>query len=170
MDWLREHMQHHITGADLHDAEEIILHFPTSPAAHHSSTLDLVSQAAGVMKEIRERAAETEASAKGLVEKALEKLRLMEARVHSAETARSDAEGDISKLVARVKELERALAHTKAEKGTAEDQYAEAQKRLRVAEARAVKAEKIAAQIESAVRTQLIGLQNRLGRRPSRAA
>jgi chromosome segregation ATPase len=170
MDRLGEHMRSHITSEDLQDVEENILHFPANTAGYRGSALELVSQAAGVMKEIQERAAETEASAKGLVDKALEKLRLMGARVHSAETACRDAEEDISKLVARVKELERALAHTTAEKAKAEAQHAEAQKRLTVAEARAVTAENTATQIENLIRIQLMGLQKRLTSRPSRAA
>ena len=56
---------------------------------HTSSALDLVSQVASIIRELQERAAETEARARALAESAIERLRQAETRINDAETARA---------------------------------------------------------------------------------
>jgi chromosome segregation ATPase len=174
MNWLREHMRDQLTNAASSGSEKNILDFPGhTPATSRydaSLALDLVSQAAAVIRGIQDRAAETEARAKALAESALEKLQLAEARIHSAEAARRQAQETLSKLGARLHEAERELARTQSRIANAEAQLAKAEQHMRAAETRAINAEKAVSQIEDAIRTQLVGLQENLTGRSIRAA
>lgn len=174
MNWLREHMRDQLTNAASSEFGKNILSFPTDTPADSrydtSSALDLVSQAAGVIRGIQDRAAESEARARALAESAIEKLQLAESRIHSAEAARGQAEETLSKLGARLQEAERELARTQSRIATAEAQLAKAEQHMRAAETRAINAEKAVSQIEDAIRTQLVGLQKNLTGRSVRAA
>jgi hypothetical protein len=174
MNWLREHMRDQLTNPGSIDFGQNIVSFPGDTAAasryETSSALDLVSQAAGVIRGIQDRAAESEARAKALAECALEKLQLAEARIHDSEAARCMAQETLSKLNARLQEAERELARTQSRIASAENQLANAERQMRAAEARAINAEKAVNQIEDAIRTQLVGLQRNLAERSVRAA
>jgi chromosome segregation ATPase len=174
MNWLREHMRDQLTNAASSDFGQNILNFPgDTPAASHfdtSSALDLLSQAAGVIRGIQDRAAESEARAKALAEAALEKLQLAEDRIQSAEAARGLAQETLAKLSARLQEAERELTRTQSRIGTAETHLANAERQMRAAENRATNAEKAVGQIEDAIRSQLVGLQRNLTGRSVRAA
>jgi chromosome segregation ATPase len=174
MNWLREHMRDQLANSDSNDLGQNILNFPGDTAAalryDTSSALDLVSQAAGVIRGIQDRAAESEARAKALAECALEKLQIAEGRIHSAEAARGLAQDALSKLNARLQEAERELTRTQSRIAAAENQLANAERQMRAAETRAINAEKAVNQIEDAIRTQLVGLQRNLTGRSTRAA
>jgi chromosome segregation ATPase len=174
MNWLREHMRDQLTNAASSEPGQKILSFPTDtpadPRYDTSSALDLVSRAAGVIRGIQDRAAESEARARTLAETAIEKLQLAQARIHSAEAARGQAQETLSKFTAKLQEAERELARTQSRIATAESQLAQAEQHMRAAETRAINAEKAVSQIEEAIRTQLVGLQRHLSGRSVRAA
>jgi chromosome segregation ATPase len=174
MNWLREHMRDHLGDPVSSNFGENIVSFPNepAPASHYetSSALDLVSEAAGVIRGIQSRAAESEARAKALAESALEKLQLAEARIQSAEAARSMAQEAVAKLSARLQEAEQELVRTRTRIVNAENALVNAERQMKAAEARAINAEKAVGQIENAIRTQLVGLQQNLVRRSTRAA
>jgi hypothetical protein len=77
MNWLGRHMRDFIGGSDSADSPQNILSFPGAPTRYDgSAALDLVSQATEKIRGIQDRAFETEISAKTLVKRAIEKLRL----------------------------------------------------------------------------------------------
>jgi len=166
MNWLQEQTRGQVTKAELSECGQNILSFPTDMPGDSrydtSSALDVVSQAAGAIRSIQDRAVETELHAKALVETAIEKLRLAEARIHSAEAERGQAQADLSKLSARLQEAERELAGTQSRIATVESELAKANQYMRAAETRAINAEKAVSQIDDAIRTKLIGLQTDL--------
>ena len=175
MDWLRKHMRDHVASpASVDDSGENISIFPDAAAAPSrddtSAALDLVSQAAEVIRGIQDHAVESETRAKALAESAIEKLQLAGARVQSAEAARGAAEKTLSELGVRLQEAERELTRTQSRNAAAEIQLKNAEQRAKAAEARAISAEKAASQIENAIRTHLAGLQSDLTRRSARAA
>jgi chromosome segregation ATPase len=133
-------------------------------ASRHTSrrALDLVSQVASIIRGLQERAAETEARARALVESALERLRQAETRINDSETARARAEDTTARLGARLQEAERELERTQARTVAAENKLADAEHQVRSAEARAAQAEKAVTQINDAIRAQLLGLQRNL--------
>jgi chromosome segregation ATPase len=173
MNWLREHMGDDLAKASSGGHAQNVVHFPTEtppPRNGTSAALDLVAQAASVIRGIEERAAETEARARGLAQAALEKLEHAEIRIKDAETARIHAEDTMVRLSARLQEAERELARTQARLVDAEGRLAEAEYQLRAAEARASHADKAVTQIEDAIRAQIIGLQRNLTARTRNAA
>jgi chromosome segregation ATPase len=173
MNWLREHMRDEIAPTPSGDRAQNVVHFPADaapPRSGPSAALDLVSQAASVIRGIEERAAETEARARGLAEAALEKLEAAEIRISDAERARVHAEDTLVRLSARLQEAERQLARTQALLVAAENRFADAEHRLRAAEARATQSDKAVVQIEDAIRAQIVGLQRNLAARARNAA
>jgi chromosome segregation ATPase len=175
MDWLRKHMRNHVASpASVDDSGENISSFPGAAAApsrdYTSAALDIVSQAADVIRGIQDHAVESETRARALAESAIEKLRLAAARVQSAEAARSAAEETLSQLSARLEGADRELTRTQSRNAAAEVQLTNVEQRVKAAEARALSAEKAVNQIENAIRTQLVGLHRNLTRGSARAA
>jgi len=174
MNWLREHMRDQLMNAAPADARQNVANFPGDPAAalRHgtSSALGLVSEAAGVIRDIQERAAESEARAKALAESALEKLQVAVTRIQSAEAARDAAQKTLTRLSGRLQEAEQELGRTQSRIVATERRLADAERQMRAAETRAANAEKAVSQIEDAIRTQLVGLQKNLTGRSIRAA
>jgi myosin heavy subunit len=174
MNWLREHNRDQVRNAASLDLEQNILTFHRDTAAalryDTSAALDLVAQAAALIRGIQDRAADSEARAQSLAECALQKLQIAEARFHSAEAARGLAQETLSKLSSRLQDAERELMRTQPRIATAEAQLAEAERHTRAAETRAINAEAAVNQIEDAIRSQLVGLQTDLTGRTSRAA
>jgi len=173
MNWLREHMREQLAKAPSGDYAQNIVHFPADtapPRSGTSSALDLVSQAASVIRGIEERAAESEARARALAEAALEKLEIAERRISDAEMARIQAEDTLVRLSARLQEAERELARSQARVVAAENRLADAEYQLRAAEARASHSEKAVNEIEDAIRTEIVGLQRNLAARTRNAA
>jgi chromosome segregation ATPase len=174
MNWLRDHMREQLAKAPSAEVAQNIVSFPgdarASSREEGSAALDLVSQAAGVIRGIQDRAAESEARAKALAECALEKLELAETRINDAEAARARAEATLSHLIGRLQEAEQELTRTQSRIAAAENQLVNAERQMRAAEARAIHAEKAVSQIEDAIREQLMGLQRNLTARSTRAA
>jgi chromosome segregation ATPase len=147
------------------DSENLLL-FPDRFAAgsdSNSAALDLVSEAAETIRTIQDRATQSEAQAASLAQQAIEKLRLAEGRIQSAETARRVAEENLQRANER---LEDAAARITA----AEAELARADERIKAAEARALAAERAFKQLEQAIRAQLIGLGKSLSTRSANAA
>jgi chromosome segregation ATPase len=173
MNWLREHMRDEIAKAPSSDHAQNVVHFraePAPPPNDPSTALDLVSQAASVIRGIEERAAEAEARARSLAQAAVEKLERAEIRISDAETARIHAEDTLVRLSARLQEAERELARTQSRLVAAENRLAETEHQLRAAEARASHADNAVSQIEDAIRAQIMGLQRNLAARAKNAA
>jgi DNA repair exonuclease SbcCD ATPase subunit len=169
-----ERMRDQTTNAATMDFGSNILNFRRDAAAalryDTSAALDLVSEAAGVIRGISDRAADSEARAKASAESALERLQLAEARIYSAEAARDLAEESLSKLSVRLEEAKRELTRTQSRIETAEAQLAKAEQRMSAAERRAVHAEEAVHKIEEAIRTQLVGFHRDLNGESVRAA
>jgi uncharacterized coiled-coil protein SlyX len=173
MNWLRDQMREELARAPAGDQTQNVVHFradPAPPRSSPSTALDLVSQAASVIRGIEERAAASEARARALAEAALEKLQQAEIRISDAETARVHAEDTLVQLSARLQEAERELARTQARLVAAENRLADAEHQLHAAEARATHADKAVSQIEDAIRAQIMGLQRNLTARAKNAA
>jgi chromosome segregation ATPase len=171
MDWLGQHMRDYIGNSASIDSPQNILNFPeASNAVDGSATLDLVSQATEMIRGMQDRAFETEIRAKTLAERAVEKLKLTEARIKSAEAGRFAAEESLCKASAKLQEAERELARTESRIANAEIQLSNAEQRMRAAEMRAINAEKAVKQIEQAIVNQLVGLERGLTRRSANAA
>jgi len=160
MQWLREHMQNHIDGESSIESDEKILNFRRPPAGRtkgqDSDAVDLVYQAAEVVRGAQDRAAQIEAQAEDLVRRAIEKLQSAENRIRSAEVEQRAAEAGMNEAGARVHAAETALQRAQSRVVAVEAQLSAAEQRVQAAEARAVEAEKALRRIEHAIRTQIL--------------
>jgi predicted nucleic acid-binding Zn-ribbon protein len=164
MHWLREHMVGRAASIDSGN----LLAFPDRFAAVSDSTaaaLDLVSKAAEAI-----RAIHSEAPVGSLTEQAIEKLRIAEARIQSAETARRVAEENLQRANARLGDAERELIRTASRIAAAEAELASAEERIKATEVLAPNAERAFKQKEPAIRAQLIGLGKSKSARSANAA
>ena len=171
MNWLREHMRDHIATPGSADPSRNVLKFssavPEVSGNNAASALELVAEAADVIKSIERRAIESETRAKSLAESAIEKLHHADSRIQAAEDARRAGEDNLVKVSARLQEVEKELMHAKSRLANADAQLANAEQRMKNFELRAIKAEKSVKDVESAIRMQLVGLTKELNRRPS---
>jgi hypothetical protein len=162
MSWLREHMRDHIANRRPIESTEKVLRFPsTFPSAttveDAQRALDLVCQAAELIRGIEDRASAIEARARDLVEQAVEKLQLAENRIQLLETERRAAEACISDAGVKIRETEQALQQAELRIASAEAQLCQTELRAKAAETQADDAKKALLRIEDAIRTQLLG-------------
>jgi hypothetical protein len=109
-DWLRVHMRDHIANNSAVDSAEDILSLkrpPNSETKPGAAALNLVYQAAEIIREVDNYAAEKQVRAETLVKQAIKKLEIADARVRSAESVRFAAEAEIKGATA--KRADRAL-------------------------------------------------------------
>jgi hypothetical protein len=165
--WLREHMRDHIANYSTLDSAENILSFghPPNPARNPgAAALDLVYQAAELIRDLDNSAAEIQARAETLAKQAIEKLKIADARVLSAESGRLAAEAKIKELMDRVEqevnvrlqEVEKVMEQTASRMAAAEAQRSAAEQRARTGEMRANEAENALKRIEEAIRTRIL--------------
>ena len=109
--------------------------------AHSPAALELVHQLADVIRSRENHAAECEARAQALAQRALDELKLAEARLRSAEIARNAAEASVDDANGRMEEFARTFEHMEARMATSEIQLSEAFLRAKTAETRATEAE-----------------------------
>jgi DNA repair exonuclease SbcCD ATPase subunit len=155
--WLREHLRDSAEHAAANDVREE-LDVPRMPASTGTkggaAALDLVQRAAEVISGIERQASETEARAQSLVNDAIHKLELAEARIQATESARRVA---ISEAAAKLEQALSSLKQAEARIAVAEAQAAASEVRAKRAEGRANVAERALAAVENAIRTQLLG-------------
>jgi chromosome segregation ATPase len=142
------------------DPDSNVLRFGRSAALDANSNgleaIDLVHQAANVIRTREARAAEVEARARHLTKRAIEQLDLAEKQVESAEIARRAAEAGFNAANARVHELEKELQRTQLRINAAEAQVAASEDRTAGAMTRALEAERALARLGHSIRTQLL--------------
>ena len=165
--WLRGHMRDHVANSSMVDSADNILNFqrpPYSAKNPGAAALDLVYQAAELIGDVDNYAAERQARAENLAKQAIEKLKIADDRVRSAESGRRAAEAEIKEFSDRVeKELsvklqkvEEAMEQTASRIAATEAQLSAAEQRARTAEIRANEAENALKRIEEAIRSRIL--------------
>jgi hypothetical protein len=129
---------------------------PSSAARDGSTALDLVRQAAEVMKGLKDRTVEIEKHARRIYEIANEKLQLAEKRIQELEAENQAAKGLISEGRVKIIEADEALKLERSRVETAEKQICEIEMGARIAEARARESMDAIVRIEDAIRTQIL--------------
>jgi len=110
-------MRNHIADDRAVYAEKNVLSFRRQPfSAENSiktisgaSALDLVCQAAEIIRNSDNYAAERQARAEALAKQAIEELKIAHARVQSAESKQQAAEAALKDLIVKVDNLEKAI-------------------------------------------------------------
>ena len=179
--WLREHMRDHIANHGALDSAENVLSFQSSPNSKMNpgaAALDVVYQAAELIRDVDNYATERNARAETLARQAIEKLKIAHDCVLSAESRRLAAEAGIkefsdrleNELSVRLQEVEKVVEQTASRIAAAEAQLSAAEQRARIAEARATEAENALRRIEEAIRIQIIEKMPGNDRRTAMAA
>src|SRR5262249_10898495 len=118
MPWLGEHRRNPIPRSTEGSPAEKVLPFPSNwtsavfPEA--TSAVDLVQEAAEMIRGIEERAATVQADAQSVVEDTLERLRLAEYRIHSLEAEQRATEQLMNEARNKLQESEEALKQAQA--------------------------------------------------------
>jgi len=172
-------MRNHIADNGVVESADNVLSFrrpPDGAMEPDAAALDLVYQAADLIRRADEYALERQARAETLAKQAIEKLKIADARVNSSESGLRAAEAELKKLSDRVEtefsikvqELERLMERANSRVAAAEAQQLAAEQRTRAAEIRANEAENALRRVEEALRIQI--LQKRSGGSGMRAA
>jgi exonuclease VII large subunit len=165
--WLREHMRDHIANHGALDSAENVLSFQSSPNSKMNpgaAALDVVYQAAELIRDVDNYAAERHARAETLARQAIEKLKIAHDCVQSAESRRLAAEAEIKEFSDRVgkelsvklQKIEEAMEQTASRIAATEAQLSAAEQRARTAEMRANDAENALKRIEEAIRSRIL--------------
>ena len=156
LDWLREHMRDHISKSAPIEPADGVLRFPSAATRNGEAALELVYQAAQVVRGIEDRANETENRARSLAEKAAEKLQAAEYRIQELEAEQRAAEACISEAQAKIRDAGEALKAERSRVTAVEDRLSKLEWRARTAEAHAKESEAALVRIVDAIQTQLL--------------
>ena len=166
--WLQEYMRDYIANSNVAKSADNILSFKhQSHSAKNpgAAVLNLVNQAAELIGEVDNYAAERQARAEDLARQTIAKLKIADEHVRSAESARRAAEAEIKQFSDRiekevsikVQEIEKAIEQMAFGMATSEARLSAAEQRAIDAELRAIEAENALERIEEAIRTQILG-------------
>ena len=157
--WLQDYMRAHIGNHSAAGSAENKLGLrrpPNSEMSPGAAVLNLINQAADVLRDIDDHAAERHARAETLAKQAIEKVEIAEARVRSAESGRLEAEAETKEFSDRLREVEKVMEQTASRIAATEGQLSAAEQRARTAEMRADEAEDALKRVEEAIRTQIL--------------
>jgi chromosome segregation ATPase len=137
------------------------LRFPSSPSSVRArdgeAVLDLVLQAANLLRDLEGRANESAKYAQSLAEKVDGKLRAAEDRIRELEAEQRAAQVKIDDADVMAQKAGEDLRSEQSRARATEEQVRQLELRVKNAEARASESENAIAQVEDAIRTQLFG-------------
>jgi hypothetical protein len=146
--------------ADQAESSEGVFHFPgTRPSATSRgciAALELVSQAAEVIKGIENHASESEKHVRSIADKALQKLQLAESRIEELETELQSAQACIREARVKIKESADSANFERSRLEAAERKMCQIEMRARTAEAQAKENANTVGRIEEAIRVQIL--------------
>jgi hypothetical protein len=166
-DWLRKHMRDHIANYSAFDSAENVLSFgrqPNSETGPGAAALNLVYQAADLIRDVDNYAAERQSRAETLAQQAIEKLKIAHDCVRSEQSGRLAAEAKIkafsdrleNEINVRLQDVEKVMQQTTSRMAVTEAQLSIAEQRAKAAEMRANEAEDALKRIEDAIRTRIL--------------
>jgi hypothetical protein len=128
---------------------------PPAQQAYGTAELEVVRQAAELIRTIEARATEAETRARVTVLQAIEDMKLAKVRVHSAEEQRKSAIAALEEANSRVQEIEEALRREESQLADYEIRLSKAELHANSAEALASDTEETLTCVEAAIRIHL---------------
>jgi chromosome segregation ATPase len=160
LEWLQRRRSNHFSGSPQRDPIDAISRFSSvdsaSAAPDGRLALDLVYQAATVVRSLEDRANEFGIHAREMAEKAVEKLKLADKRIQELENQQREVEACLNEARIKLQKAGEALQTERARVLATESKLPELEQRARSAEARANECEKTLARIEDAIRTEIL--------------
>jgi chromosome segregation ATPase len=158
MAWLHTRMHEHIAECASNDIRENVARLRNSSSSTADDTqraLSLVAEAAHIIRE----AAAVEAHNEALLTDTMAQLQAAKERIEFLESDRKAAETRIRAFEAKVEQIQTIMAEADSRRRTAEERLSHAEAQAGRFAMRAKEAEKALAQIEEAIRSQLITKQ-----------
>jgi hypothetical protein len=143
---------------------------PPTVQDDETAALELVHEAAELIRSLQDRATETEAQAQTIVLQTIDDLEFANSRVHSAEAQREAALAVLEEASVQVQEIEEALRRAESMLADNEVQLSTTELRANAAEARASEGEKTLTRVEAAIRIHLLDGRPRASRDLAAAA
>jgi hypothetical protein len=160
MELLRQHVRSNSDKPGSTEPSErpvpIPLNIPNAVQNDETAALELVHQAAQLIRGMAKRVADTDAGAQAIYRQAIDDLKFANGRVHSAEEQRKATLVALEEANVQVYEIEKALREAESMLAAKEVQLSTAKLRANAAEARANEADKALVRIEDAIRIHLI--------------
>jgi chromosome segregation ATPase len=160
LEWLHKHLQTHLPNSARIEPTDRVLSFPSSTPSNTNrdggAALDLVHQAAEMVRSIENRANEFESHARGLAEEATERLQRAEKHIQDLEAKQRATDAAIQKAYLMLQEAGETLKKERARVEVAENKLPQLEMRARSAEARAQECENALSRIEDAIRSQIL--------------
>ena len=163
MNQLREHMRNYMTALAENLTESNVVSF-AQRRSQHSEVLDLINQAAEIIKTREDRAAQKEQQALDVASRAVEELGSAERQLRAAIDARqvSDAracatENMAASLHAKAHHFDKMLKDAHSIISALQSQLGETEARAEAAERRVREAYQTIADVQDAIRTKLFG-------------
>jgi chromosome segregation ATPase len=155
MKWLRQHVKGHSDEpAPTEPSEHVVPH--RTIEADGTAVLALVYQAAELMRNLEDRATDTERQAQAIVLQAIEDLKLAKDRVCSVEAQQESSLAALEEANAKVQEIEDELRRSDALLAAYELRLSTVERLTSGAEERADEAEKVLMRTEDAIRLRLL--------------
>jgi chromosome segregation ATPase len=175
--------QIHLERLRLHEQSEMVafpsLQAPSEDFGSHSAcsesedgaaVLYLVYRAAEVLTAAEDRATDSEARAETFAGRTTEELKLAEERLYAVDAERQEIESKLNEANRRVQEYAVALENSASRNAVAEAKLTAAERRALEAETRANAARAALLRIEEAIRTHLLGRDQRYSSKLKAAA
>jgi chromosome segregation ATPase len=175
--------QIHLERLRLHEQSEMVafpsIQSPSEDAGPHSAYSDsedgaavlyLVYRAAEVLTAAEDRVIDIEARAETLASRTTEELKLAEQRLYALDAERQELESRLNEANSRVQEYEVALKNSESRNAVAEAKLTAAERRALEAETRANATRAALLRIEEAIRTHLLGGDQRYSSKLKAAA
>ena len=160
MDWLGQHMSDCRARIPSATPTEKIVSFRVARSIALESpgveTLDLVHQAANMIRAAEDHAADIETRARALADRAVEELKLTKDQIQCVESDRDRLKALLLEAQDRALAAEEALKKSGARIANLESQLAEADLRAESADMRAYEAENVLRRVEDAIRAEIL--------------
>jgi hypothetical protein len=150
--------QRHVEDPAVGSASTELSEYRVPPTIHAygAAALEVVHQAAELIRSLEARATESETRARAIVLQTLEDMKLAEGRGRSAEEQRESALAALEEANFRVQEVEEALSRVESQLADNEVRLSKAELRAHTAEALASESEKTLTSVEAAIRIHLL--------------
>jgi hypothetical protein len=160
MDWLGQHMSGYRANTPSATPTKKIVSFRAARSIAVNSqgveTLDLVHQAADMIRAAEDHAADIETRARALADRAVEELKLTKEQIGCVESDRDALKALLLEAQDRAFAAEDALRQSGARIAILESQLAEADLRASSADMRACEAENVLRRVEDAIRAEIL--------------
>jgi DNA repair exonuclease SbcCD ATPase subunit len=160
LEFLHKRIRSQVSGSARLERAEAVSEFPTrAPGAVNPPgrmALDLIDQAAELVRCIEDQAHDIENRARTLAEDAVKRLQSAEKQIQSLKEKQAAAEAYIHEVRIKLEQAGEALAREQARVRAIENRVPQLEMRARMAEARADEYEEALSRIETAIRGKIL--------------